>query len=773
MIIDEKNAKRLIAYFIYDKQGIVDDYIIYMLRALKENSSEIAVVVNGKLTPESRTKLTDITPTVIVRENKGLDVWAYKTVLDYYGWEKLVTYDEVIMMNFTIMGPVYPLQEMFESMSARDIDFWGITMYHKYEKGDPFGTIECGYIPDHIQSHFIAVRTPMLKSIEFQSYWNNMQEIKDYRDAVGCHEAMFTKRFSEKGFKWDVYADMGDGYNNHPILCATREMLEEKRCPIFKRRSFMQDYSNILHDTVGQEAIEAYEFIDKHTDYDVNLIWDNILRLENQADIKKNMQLNYILDTKHGVDISDVLEKKKIALVLHFYFEDLADYCLHYAQSMPKEADIYVTVGSEKKKKIIEETFSVLENKVTVIMIENRGRDVSALLVGTKDFIMDYDYVCFMHDKKVTQLSPQTIGAGFSYKCFENLLPTKEFVQNVINTLEENPRAGLLTPPPPNHGDYYITLGLEWGMNYEVTMKLAKKLGLTVPIDEKKEPIAPLGTMFWFRPKAMKLLFDQDWEYKDFPPEPNEIDGTLLHAVERIYSYVVQQEGYYPAWIFSDKGAQIEITNLNYMVRGLNQAVFHMGPGAGNYEDVVKTTEQAFGEWRMCRSALGYTTGNTMSSRMYFRVGGEYSEENSFLAQNTVDEVKHLDNHEFVYADLEKLGVVDEIRWDPGETGGVVIRDMKMKILYQGGNVEEYHLNDAGCNGIEHEGKMLFIAPDPQLYFKLKCPGIVSKIVVECDFSNSISAQDAQVIYSMMNKQKASNLGFLKRVYNKLTKVRK
>lgn len=501
MIIDEKKVKRLIAYFIYDKQGIVDDYIIYMLCALKEHSSEIAVVVNGKLTSESREKLNQVTPVVMVRENKGLDVWAYKTVLDYYGWDKLVTYDEVIMMNFTIMGPVYPLSEMFESMSARDLDFWGITMYHKYEKGDPFGTIECGYIPDHIQSHFIAVRTPMLKSIEFQSYWNNMQEIKDYRDAVGCHEAMFTKRFSEKGFKWDVYADMGDGYNNHPILCATREMLEEKRCPIFKRRSFMQDYSNIIHDTVGQEAIEAYDFIDKHTDYDVNLIWDNILRLENQADIKKNMQLNYILDSKHGTDISEVLKKKRVALVLHFYFEDLAEYCLHYVQSMPKEADIYVTVGSEKKKKIIEETFSVLENNVKVILIENRGRDVSALLVGTKDFIMDYDYVCFVHDKKVTQLSPQTVGAGFSYKCFENLLPTKEFVQNVIRTFEENPRAGLLTPPPPNHGDYYITLGLEWGKNYDITVELAEKLGITVPIDKKKEPIAPLGTMFWFRPR--------------------------------------------------------------------------------------------------------------------------------------------------------------------------------------------------------------------------------------------------------------------------------
>ncbi|MCI6783753.1 MAG: rhamnan synthesis F family protein [Lachnospiraceae bacterium] len=768
MIIDEQNAKRLIAYFIYDKQGIVDDYIIYMLRALKEHSSEIAVVVNGKLTPESREKLSEITPVIMVRENKGLDVWAYKTVLDYYGWDKLVTYDEVIMMNFTIMGPVYPLSEMFENMSARDLDFWGITMYHKYEKGDPFETIECGYIPDHIQSHFIAVRTPMLKSIEFQQYWDNMQEIKDYRDAVGCHEAMFTKRFSEKGFKWDVYADMGEGYNNHPILCATREMLEEKRCPIFKRRSFMQDYSNIIHDTVGQEAIEAYEFIDKHTDYDVNLIWDNILRLENQADIKKNMQLNYILDSKHGTDISEVLKKKKVALVLHFYFEDLAEYCLHYVQSMPKEADIYVTVGSEKKKKIIEETFSGLENNVKVILIENRGRDVSALLVGTKDFIMDYDYVCFAHDKKVTQLTPETIGAGFAYKCFENLLPTKEFVQNVIRTFEENPRAGLLTPPPPNHGDYYITLGLEWGLNYEVTVKLAEKLGLTVPIDEKKEPVAPLGTMFWFRPQALKLLFDQDWEYKDFPPEPNNIDGTLLHAVERIYSYVVQQEGYYPAWILSDKGARIEMTNLNYMVRGLNNTIFHMGPGAGNFEDVQIMTKQAFGEWRMCRSALGYTKGNVIRSKMYLKTKEGYSEENSFIAENSVDEVSHLDDREFLFTDLEKMGVVDALRWDPGEAGGIVIRQVLIKVLFQNGHIEEYTLKDAVSNGVMVDDELVFIAPDPQLNFNLRTAGIIQKITVQCDFMNSVSTQCAQKIYDKIGGKKPFRL--LKKVYRKLTK---
>ena len=85
-------------------------------------------------------------------------------------------------------------------MDAKDLDFWGVTKFHKYENGDPFGTIKVGYIPEHIQSHFIAVRNSMIKSKQFQNYWNKMGEINDYRDAVGKHEAMFTKRF----LKWDL-----------------------------------------------------------------------------------------------------------------------------------------------------------------------------------------------------------------------------------------------------------------------------------------------------------------------------------------------------------------------------------------------------------------------------------------------------------------------------------------------------------------------------------------------------------------------------------------
>ena len=112
-------VRRLAIYFFYDKEGVVDDYIPYLLKDLKENVGELLVVCNGQLTVEGRSKFNALTPHLIVRDNTGYDVWAYKAGLEYYGWEKLSEYDEIVLLNFTIMGPVYPFKGMFEEMNGR------------------------------------------------------------------------------------------------------------------------------------------------------------------------------------------------------------------------------------------------------------------------------------------------------------------------------------------------------------------------------------------------------------------------------------------------------------------------------------------------------------------------------------------------------------------------------------------------------------------------------------------------------------------------------
>ena len=596
MLIDNSNAKRLAIFFFYDRGGIVDSYVPYLLEDLKKNVSEIFVVCNGKLKEEGKKELEKYGK-VLVRENKGFDVWAYKTALETYGWKKLEEFDEVIMLNNTIMGPVYPFAETFEKMDAKDLDFWGLTKYFKI-KGDPFGYSPYGYLPDHVQSHWIACRRSLVSSKEFQDYWNNMPMIEDYAQAVGKHESIFTKRFADMGYKWDVSVEMDDlrNYSGYPLMMCPKKLLEERRCPIFKKRSFFHMEEDFLRNTAGEQTSELFDYLRYETDYDVNMIWDTILKNYHQSDIVKNLNLAYILPTNQYNKelLEEQTKKNKIVLVMHLYFEDLLEESYRYVSSMPESADIYLTTDTEEKKAAIEKVFAKLPcNKLEVRVIKNRGRDVSSLLVGVKDVIMQYDIACFAHDKKTAQVKPGTIGASFAYKCFQNTLANKMYVANVINTFVNNPRLGILSPPEPNHSTFFTTIGFEWGPNFDVTRKLAKDLGLHVPMNIMAPPVAPLGTMFWFRPAALKPLYAKDWNYEDFPPEPNKIDGTLLHAIERIYPFVAQEAGYYPAIGMTDKFAAIEYNNLRYYLRGYNQVVVNNGIGP-YHDEMVARVNQVF-----------------------------------------------------------------------------------------------------------------------------------------------------------------------------------
>lgn len=595
------NMKRAAIFLFYDNDGIVDDYITVMLEDLKKNIDRLIIVCNGKLTAEGRHKFEMLTNEVVVRENKGFDVWAYKEGIDYIGWKDISNYDELILINYTMFGPFYPFKEMFDEMSNRTIDFWGITKHYGTEDDWTGGLMKYGYIPDFIQSFFVVIRKRMLNSIEFRKYWDNMRPIGSYIESMAYHEGVFTKDFSDSGFISDVYINTDDlkEHTQAPTTYTPLELLK-RRCPIVKRKVFFDYYDFYLRYNTGEVGLETYEYIRENLDYDLNLIWDNILRTSNQAEIKKNMQLNYILPTNFS-DSSKEVKNRKVALIMHLYFEDLLQECYEYAESMAIESDIYITTNTEAKKKAIHQVFDNLQcNKLEVRVIENRGRDVSSLLVGCKDILLEYDYVCFAHDKKTAQIKPYSVGEAFMYKCFENVLGSKEYVKNIISTFEENPKLGLLTPPPPNHGVYYSTIGLEWSNNFDNTKDLLEKLGMEkVPVDISREPIAPLGTMFWFRPEALKALIEYDWNYEDFPKEPNDMDGTLLHAIERIYPFVAQYEGYYPAWVMSDKLARIEITNLNHMLRKINSAVFESEMYRHkHHSDIVEGIRETIGRKR-------------------------------------------------------------------------------------------------------------------------------------------------------------------------------
>lgn len=567
--------KRYAIYFFYDKEGIVDEYNIYFLQDLKKNVDHLMIVSNGQLPEKERKKLESVSDEIYERENEGFDVWAYKKGIEKAGWDELEKYDELILLNFTNFGPVYPFSQMFEETDTYDVDFWGITEHYGHNF-DPYQKCKYGYIPRHIQSSFIAIRKQMVKSTDFHNYWRDMPMIHDYAEAICYHEAIFTEDFTRKGYKSRVYVETSDlaEFSDYPLMLYPVELIKNRKCPIFKRKTFFNQYEEFLDISCGQTALELYEYLRTSTDYDVNMIWDNLLRTANMYDIKQRMQLNYIIPT--NVKTQNIRSNKKVALFMHIYAMELAEMCKQYASYMPPYADIYLTTNTQEKAQKLKTVFAPLGlDRVQVVLVENRGRDVGALLVGLKEYLEEYDYICFMHDKKSDHNSPKMVGESFAYHCYENTLPNENFAENVVALLDENPRLGLLVPPTPCHGPYYSIVGQEWQGDYHNVCNLAKKWNITVDINEGKAPVAPLGTTFWFRKEALKSLFELELKYEDFPEEPTGTnDGNIMHAIERLYPFVAQQNGYYSAWVLSDKYAKMEITNLYKMFRDVNQTLF-------------------------------------------------------------------------------------------------------------------------------------------------------------------------------------------------------
>ncbi len=292
------NKQRLTIFFFFDKDGIVDRYINNLLESMQKVSDKIVIVANGILSPEGKELFSKYSKDIIIRENIGFDVWAYKTALEYIDWDKLREYYEVVLMNYTIMGPVFPLIEMFNKMDQRsDLDFWGITKCFELKNPVAQEMWNCpyGYIPEHIQSSFMVYRNKFMQSKDIEKYWTNMPPINSYYEAGGIHEQVFTKYFNDLGYIWDCYTNF-DNINKSdsgccPLITDPIEIVINRKSPFFKRRTFFtskSEYHNIR--PIYNEFIQEL----KSLGYDTDLIYETLIRTCNQRILVDNF-LNFHL----------------------------------------------------------------------------------------------------------------------------------------------------------------------------------------------------------------------------------------------------------------------------------------------------------------------------------------------------------------------------------------------------------------------------------------------------------------------------------------------
>ncbi len=308
--------QRLLLYLTYDRQNIIDNYIGYFLQSMRPVADTIAVVCNMPRVESGLQNLLGYADYIFYRENRGLDAGGWKEALcALIGWEKAAQYDELILANDSFYGPFTDMKRIFAEMENRELDFWGLASYGGGGES----------LPEHIQSYFLVVRSKMLHSNSFKDYWEELPFYENFSQAVYQHEVKFTSHFEKLGYTWGVLADIeknnstrnpANNYMQYALL--SYELIKKRNFPFLKKQQIA--YNTLARQT-QENLSQAIRYIDKNTDYDVNLIWENLIRTMHMADLQRSLHLQYIIPSAENTPKG----KGSIAIVIFAEHREAAE----------------------------------------------------------------------------------------------------------------------------------------------------------------------------------------------------------------------------------------------------------------------------------------------------------------------------------------------------------------------------------------------------------------------------------------------------------------
>jgi glycosyltransferase involved in cell wall biosynthesis len=227
----------------------------------------------------------------------------------------------------------------------------------------------------------------------------------------------------------------------------------------------------------------------------------------------------------------------KAALHVHFHYPELCSELLEMLAWNRTRCDLLLTTNTRRKVWALKRaTASYKGGDVHIVMIPNRGRDIGAFLSGVDPAtVAKYDVIGHLHSKRSKFLNDRFVGERWRRFIWRNLVGHRQPMMDVIlGRMVQVPRLGLVFPVDPHLSD--------WDHNLKIAEELVRRIGMTEPLPPFFN--FPIGTMFWARREAVAPLFKLGLTWDDYPQEPAPIDGTILHALERILPFVAQHAGY-------------------------------------------------------------------------------------------------------------------------------------------------------------------------------------------------------------------------------------
>ena len=208
--------------------GRIPDTLLLLIRGLRDVADTIILAGDCPLFPSELNKLEGLVRCAAFERRRQYDFGSYKRGLAFLKEKGLLqAADELIFINDSCYGPVYPLADAFGKMAASPCDFWGLTGYRHGKNR---------FFKSFISSYFYVFRKSVIASGCLEAFMERIQGPYDRNDVIGHLETEFTAYLEERGFLWQTLCpdqELDNIYN--PVT-----LVEKYGAPLVKKKSFQR-----------------------------------------------------------------------------------------------------------------------------------------------------------------------------------------------------------------------------------------------------------------------------------------------------------------------------------------------------------------------------------------------------------------------------------------------------------------------------------------------------------------------------------------------------
>jgi hypothetical protein len=184
MIWNCSEMKRLVCYAHFDGKSQVRPFVLHALQVMAPLCIDLVFISNSSLADHDRALLSKSCSNIIVNNNTGYDFYMWKLGLESVD---LSLYDEVVLMNSSVFGPLFDMEEAFLRMGQLPCDFWGIT--------------ECFQMQPHLQTYFLVFNKKVIASDAFKAFWCGILPYINKMQVIQSYEVGLTQWLVESGFQ--------------------------------------------------------------------------------------------------------------------------------------------------------------------------------------------------------------------------------------------------------------------------------------------------------------------------------------------------------------------------------------------------------------------------------------------------------------------------------------------------------------------------------------------------------------------------------------------